>query len=221
MRRTTFVMVALAALTLSACGGGDDTADEESTTTAAPATTTTMATTTTEATTTTTEPPTTTTTQAEAGACLVGTWDLDSEDFVQQLADGMADAAGAGEVTVSFVGGSYTVTMSEDGTFAAERDEWSFEAATSEGAFRITIDGVDTGMWAVDGDTLTISDVESGSTVKAQAVVNGELVDLPGGTVPVADSDALGASSTYECSGDVLVVHADGGFTSTLTRIDG
>lgn len=209
-------------LVLAACSPSDETAADETTTTADEVTTTSGVeeTSTTQATTTTTEA--TTTTAAASGAdCLVGEWELDSEAFVEQLTTAMAEEVGGQDITIEFVGGSYTVSMGEGGTFTAVRDEWSWQTAMAEGTFRITIDGIDTATWSADAGSLTVSDIESSSVVTAQAEVEGELVDLPQSTVPLADTNAVGETTSYTCTGDTLTVESTEGFTSELTRVGG
>ena len=152
------------ALAVAACGGGsagttttsvDDVAE---TTEAEP-------TTTEQQTTTSTSEPTTTTTRVVTGAggdsCLTGVWELDSEAFMENLSSAFAAEADLQNVTVEFVGGSYTVTLTEDGEYTGVREEWAFQAVSPEGTFRLTIDGMDEGTWSAEGSTLTISEVES------------------------------------------------------------
>jgi hypothetical protein len=211
-------------LVLAACA----TDSEETTTTADADGTTTVSvdtTTTTEpGTTTTTTEATTTSTEAAAGggdqACLIGDWELNSEAFMESLSEAFSEEAGT-DLTIEFVGGSYIVSLSESGLFTGDRDAWAFQMSMQEGAFRITIDGLDTGSWEADGSTLAINDYESAAILNAQAVVDGELVDLPQGTVPMTDSSAVTPSSTYECSGDTLTVTAGEDFASEFTRLDG
>lgn len=222
MRGLTVLM--LFALLLAACSPADETAADETTTTADGATTTSVAevTTTTERATTTTAEETSTTVAAVGGAdCLVGEWELNSEAFLEQLTTAMADEVGGQEVSIEFVGGAYTVSMDEGGSFSAVRDEWSWQAVMSEGTFRITIDGIDTGSWSADAQSLTVSDIESNSVVTAQAEVEGELIDLPQSTVPLADTNAVGDTTSYTCSGDTLTVDSEEGFVSELTRVGG
>jgi hypothetical protein len=212
-------------LVLAACASESE---ATTTTSGADATATTSADTTTTAeptTTTTTTEATTTSSLAEAGgegdACLIGDWELDSEAFMESLSEAFGEQAGTDDLTIEFVGGSYVVSLTESGLFTGDRDEWAFETSMEEGAFRITIDGLDTGSWEADGSTLVLNDYESASILKAQAVVNGELVDLPQGTVPMTDSSAVTPSSTYQCSGDTLVITAEEDFRSEFTRVDG
>lgn len=213
------------AMVLAACSPAEETSAEEVTTTTgdeAP-TTTAAATTTTAEATTTTEAATTTTAAAAGGGpdCLVGDWELDSEAFLEQLTAAMEQEAGGQDVTLEFVGGSYVLSLSQGGLYTGDRDEWGFQMVMADGIFRITIDGLDTGSWEADEQSLTVSDVESASILTAQAEIDGELVDLPQGTVPLVDTNAIGETASYTCSGDSLTVESPGGFTSQLTRVGG
>ena len=209
--------VLLFALTLAACGG-----DDAATTTAAgepPATTQTTApvTTTSEAATTTTEAPTTT--QAVATSdCLVGSWELDSESFIQQVFAGTDTGfEELGEVTVSHGGGSFVVEMSEDGTYIGTRDEWKIRIESEEGAFVNMLDGTETGTWSVDGDTLTISSDVSDITVSFAAEVDGVLQELPFGGTQTTQTRAFTGSGGFSCSDDSFEATFDG-FTSVFSR---
>ena len=211
-----------AALVLAACTAET----EETTTTQADLTTAAVDdTTTTTSTPTTTTEATTSSAPAEAvgegESCLVGTWDLDSESFMQSLEGAFVEEAVLENVTVEFVEGSYTVTMSEGGSFTASRDDWSFQVVTSDATFRLTIDGSEQGSWTADGSTLTLTNVEGTLSVDAKAVVDGELVDLPTGSVPTIESSAIAESSSYECRDDALTVTVEEGFVSEFTRGDG
>ena len=221
MRGSTVLL--LLGLVLTACSPADETTADETTTTVDDDTTTSAgeATTTTQVTTTTTEATTTTAAAASGADCLVGEWELDSEAFVEQLTMAMAEEVGGQDITIDFVGGSYTVSLGEDGTFTAVRDEWGWQSAMSEGTFRITIDGTDAGTWSADAGSLTISDIESNSVVTAQAEVEGELIDMPQATVPLADTNAVGDTASYTCTGDTLTVESTEGFTSEFTRVGG
>lgn len=219
MRRLT--LPTLLVLVLASCSPADETAAETTTTGAEATTTEAPATTTTTVTTTTTTEPTTTMAAAAGGPdCLVGEWELDSEAFLEQLATAMAEESGGQDMTIDFAGGSYLVSMQENGQFLAEREDWSFEMGSPEGTFRVTIDGEDTGTWEADQSSLTVSNVETSSVLTTQAVVDGELVDLPQGTMPLTDTDAVGETSTYTCSGDTLTVESED-FTSQLNRVGG
>lgn len=216
-------LFALLALTVAACSPDDGATEAETTTTAGEAAVTSepAATTTTPDSTTTTSQPTTTMAAAGGASCLVGEWELDSEAFLEEMTSAMEEQAAGQDVVMEFVGGSYTVSLAESGIFLAQRDEWSFQMVMAEGTFRMTIDGTDTGSWAADEGSLTVSNVESASLLTAQAEVDGELIDLPQGTVPITDTNAVGETSAYTCAGDTLTVDSTEGFTSTLTRVSG
>jgi hypothetical protein len=209
------------ALMLAACGG-----DDATTTTAAAAgneapvttQTTAMATTTTEAPTTTTEAPTTT--QAALTAdCLVGTWELDSEAFIQQIFSSGEETGleELGEVTVSHGGGSFLVTMAADGSYVGERDNWQIRLSADEGTFVNTLDGEEAGTWSVTGDQLTVNSESSTIEVSFAAEVDGVLQELTfGGTQTVANRE-LGGSGPFSCDDDTLEVTFEGS-TSTFAR---
>lgn len=220
--RGVALLVALA-LFVAACGGesieSTTTAIEASTETTESAPTTEM-----ESTTTTTEPVTTTAGSASGvggDPCLAGVWELDSEAFMGNLTAAFAAEADLQNVTVEFVGGTYTVTLGEDGDYTGVREEWAFQAASPEGTFRLTIDGRDEGTWSAQGSTLTISDVESTATITAQAVVDGEVFDLPTGTAPTVEGNAVAEASSYECTDRRLTVSVEQGFVSVFARVSG
>ncbi len=211
-------------LTLAACGG--ESAETTTSTQDPDSQTTEAAVTTTERPTTTTTKPTTTTGEVASGGgggdtCLSGVWELDSEAFMENLTAAFAAEADLQGVTVEFVGGSYTVTLGENGDYLGVREEWAFQAVSPDGTFRLTIDGMDEGTWSSEGPTLTISEVESSATITAQAVVDGEVFDLPTGTAPTVEGDAVAESSSYECTDDRLTVTVGEGFVSEFTRIEG
>lgn len=211
-------------LTLAACGG--ESAETTTSTQDPDSQTTEAAVTTTERPTTTTTKPTTTTGEVASGGgggdtCLSGVWELDSEAFMENLTAAFAAEADLQGVTVEFVGGSYTVTLGENGDYLGVREEWAFQAVSPDGTFRLTIDGMDEGTWSSEGPTLTISEVESSATITAQAVVDGEVFDLPTGTAPTVEGDAVAESSSYECTDDRLTVTVGEGFVSEFTRMEG
>lgn len=211
------------ALIVTACGG--ETAESTTSTVEAVTDTTEVAPTTTERPTTTTTESVTTTRIATSGgggdSCLTGVWELDSEAFMENLSAAFAAEADLQNVTVEFVGGTYTVTLAADGGYTGVRDEWAFQAVSPEGTFRLTIDGMDEGTWSAEGPTLTISNLESTTSIAAQAVVDGEVLDLPAGTAPTVQGDAVAEASSYECTDDRLTVSVEQGFVSVFTRVAG
>lgn len=223
MRRLSPMIIVLL---LAACGGGEaettTTAASEAATTTAEATTTT----TTEATTTTTEAPTTTTTtepEMSAEECLVGTWDLDSEAFVDSLMSTMGTDL-PGEITSG--GGSYVVEMGADGSFEVTRDEWRYLIESPQGTLVAQIDGTESGTYEADGDTLTATTTGGDATISMGLLVDGELQDLPFPMEMDLATDAIAGTAQYECTDETLTVSSetegpDGGtleFQSVLLR---
>lgn len=204
MRRLSPMIIVLL---LAACGGGE----AETATTTAPEPTTTAAetTTTAEPTTTTTEAPTTTTTTApepSAEECLVGTWDLDSEAFVDSLMATMGTDL-PGEITSG--GGSYVVEMGADGSFEVTRDEWRYLIESPQGTLVAQIDGTESGTYEADGDTLTATTTGGDATVSMGLLVDGELQDLPFPMEMDLATDAIAGSAQYECTDETLTVSSE------------
>lgn len=209
------------ALLLTACGG-----DDAATTTTAGGGAADVTQTTEAETTTTTEAPTTTTTaaptttQAQVSAdCLVGTWELDSEAFIEQIFAG-ADETGfedLGEMTVSHGGGAFIVTMNEDGTYVGERDDWQIRLSADEGTFVTTLNGEEAGTWSAAGDQLTVTSESSTIQVSFAAEVDGELQELPFGGPETVASRELAGTGPFTCDNDTLEVAFEGG-TSTFDR---
>lgn len=223
MRRLLLPVIVFGLIT-AACsqsGSGDD--STTTTSTAPDETTTTVegveTTTTLEVTTTTAAPDTTTTTAVTAGGgddCLVGSWVLDSDAFVENFVSIFADA-GLPDAEVSALDGTFTVDMSSDGTFDAVRDGWGFSIAMAEGTVTIEINGTETGTWSTTGDTLTIGSDLSDLTVESSIELDGSVVPLPEGQLPVDTPSGIATDSTFECSGDVLTLTNEG-VESVMTR---
>lgn len=201
MRRLSPMIVVLL---LAACGGGEA---ETATTTALEPTTTAAETTTTAApTTTTTEATTTTTTtvpQPSAEDCLVGTWELDSEAFVDSLMATMGTDL-PGEITSG--GGSYIVEMDADGSITSTRDEWRYLIESTEGTLAVQLDGTETGTYTTDGDTITISITGGETSVTTGLLVDGELQELPFGPTQTFDAEPLEGAGTFDCAADTLTM---------------
>ncbi len=219
--RTSIAMLMAIAVSIAACGGDDaattttvggDAADvtqateaETTTTTEAPTTTTTEAPTTTEA--------------AVSADCLVGTWELDSEAFIEQIF-AAADETGfedLGEVTVSHGGGSFIVTMNDDGSYVGERDDWQIRLSADEGTFVTTLNGEEAGTWSTEGNQLTVTSESSTLQVSFAAEVDGVLQELPFGGPETVASRELGGTGPFTCDDDTLGVTFEGG-ASTFSR---
>lgn len=204
MRRLSPMIIVLL---LAACGSGE--AETATTTTPEPTTTAAETTTTTETpTTTTTEATTTTTTAPEPSAeeCLVGTWDLDSESFVESLMATMGTDL-PGEITSG--GGSYVVEMGADGSFEVTRDEWRYLIESPQGTLVAQIDGTETGTYEADGNTLTATTTGGDATVSMGLLVDGEPQDLPFPMEMDLATDAIAGSAQYECTDETLTVSSE------------
>ena len=205
-------------LVLAACGGG-----EATTTTAANGAGAASATTATSTTSAVAATPAPTTTVAEEPVggeeCLVGLWELDSEGFIAAIAEAFQDDPELGGTTIEFVGGTNVTELEASGTFWNDRDDWSFRFTTAEGAIRTTINGIDQGIYTVEGDQITISDVDGAAVVKLQAEVEGELVDIPFGSTGISQTDVWLGTGTYTCSGDSLTLMTDEGVTAAFIRV--
>lgn len=215
MRRALYPIL-VSTLILAACSGGDDGSDttttseaEQSSTTAAPATTTTA--------------PVSTTTSQEASAgqggggpdCLVGTWILDTDNFVDQMVSLLSAEEELEVDDISGTDGTYEVTMSFDGTWSGVREDWGFVIASSEGSFTIEMNGTDSGVWSATSDSLTVTVEESDTTVSATVEVEGQTFPLPESPVDLPES--IATDSDYTCDGDTLTVMNDGS-TTILNR---
>ena len=163
---------------------------------------------------------TTTTEAVAAGGCLVGTWELDSAAFIEQIFSAGAGETGfeeLGEVEITHGGGAFIVTMNEDGTYVGDRDNWQIRLSADEGTFVNTLDGEEAGTWSVDGDQLTVTSESSTIQVSFAAEVDGVLQDLPfGGTQTVASRE-LGGTGPFTCDDNTLEVTFEGS-TSTFAR---
>lgn len=204
LRSLTVSLVVL--VVAAACGSSSD----ETTTTTAPGSTTTAAATTGGDETTTTAADTTTSTETVAAAggpsCVLGSWVVDSDAFLEGLRQVFADEATGGEITE--INGTYTVEMSGDGTMSGERDEWGFTVLTTEGTVVISMDGTETGTWSATEDSITVETTTSDMNVSVSVEADGQVFTLTDS--PVAVPDVITSASQYSCDGDSLTVTSDG-----------
>lgn len=209
MRKLPSLLLVLA-LVAAACSGSSS--DTTTTSTEAGIPTTAVATTTTAA--------AVTTTEASAGGgdvdCLVGTWVLDSEAFVENFGSIFADA-GMPDAAVSPLDGSFIVDLSSDGSLEAERDEWGFRITMTDGTVVIEVNGTETGSWSADGLIMTVETDVSDIEVSAAIEVGGELIEMPAGQMPIETPPGIATGSDYTCSGDVLTL-TNAGVESVLNR---
>jgi hypothetical protein len=209
------ILALMILLMAAGCSGDDDAAD--STTTSTVESTAESTTTTTAARTTTTSTTTATTPSAPAGAeCILGEWELDSQAFFDSAFAEVQGSLGMEDAAFEHVSGTYRVTMTEDGTFLGDRDEWTFRFTLPEGSFQTIIDGTDTGSYVVAGDRITIGEVVSDTDVTFLAEAGGEVFEVPSG--PGIESDALGGEGAFTCSGDTMSVE-NNGIVSSFNRV--
>lgn len=211
MRTKTLLLFVALVMAVAGCGSS-----EETTTTTTEASGTTSAETTTTAADATTTTAAATTTMAEAAGgpeCLVGAWELDSDQFLEQMRQIFLEEAQISEV--SELGGSYTVVMSGDGTLTGERDNWGFSVVSSEGTVNISMSGTETGTWSATDSEITIQMTESDVQVSVTVEVDGQEISI--GNSPVDIPDAIAENASYSCEGDVLTVASED-FETVLNR---
>jgi len=194
MKRLTVIVVP--ALVAAACSSGSDpdvaevsttstTSSETSTTAAASA-----ATTTTTAATTTTD-----VVVADISSCVVGEWEMDSQQYFEAL-DGMTNTSGA-----------YVWLIGADGTFSIELRELTFQIPSLDGYAEMMQNGAETGTYTLVGNQLTTL---SESSEPLEITIDGVPFDLPVGSAPVAPPNADFSGAIVTCEGDVLTASAEG-----------
>jgi len=160
------------------------------------------------------------TTQSEGGGsgsdCLVGTWTLDTEAFVHNFDPIFADA-GIPDAEVTPLGGAFIIELEADGSLTGTREEWGFTFVTDQGNFTLQIDGTETGTWSAEASTLSVTTDSSDLDVAASIEVNGQVIEMPGGDLPIPVPEGIASDSQYDCSGDTLTL-TNGGVESILHR---
>jgi hypothetical protein len=144
--------------------------------------------------------------------CLIGTWELRSQEFLDQLATASEDL-----LRVEHEAGTYRVAFADDGTFRDLRQGWTFRGVTVDGDVITTIEADRTGPYTLGETTIELGRAEGPSSLRIQVEVGGVLTDLP---APAGGADDVsGATGTYECGGDLLTIEA-GSRTSTFDRVE-
>ncbi len=174
-------------------------------------------TTTPETSTTTTTAPTTTTTTTEGelagAACVPGVWELESQAFVDSLAS-VAGSPGAG---LKFAGGTYRMTITEEGTYASVRDGWSLSINDPEGTMTMVFDTEESGSVTWDDTTMTYAEEETSSVTDLTLILEagGITQELPIASLPSAvlaqfpEPELMSGTATYACEDDSLVIEPD------------
>ncbi|MCC2315434.1 hypothetical protein [Cellulomonas xiejunii] len=140
--------------------------------------------------------------------CLLGTWRLDLAAMQDDLRR-VLGAAGEGAVEVT-VDGTTTYEFADGGAFAADVDSSSAMTMSGDGV-ELTSEsrstGDLTGRWALTGDQLTISDVDSsGLDVTTSGTLDGEDLELPEGSAEDAIEALPPTASTATCSASTLTL---------------
>jgi len=148
---------------------------------------------------------------AEGGGCLVGTWELRSQEFLDQLATDSEDL-----LRVEHEGGTYRIAFDDDGTFQDLREGWTFRGVTVDGDVITTIEADRSGPYTAGATTIELGRAEGASSLRIQTEVDGVLTDVP--TPAGGADDVSGSTGVYTCAGDVLTLEA-GSRTSTFDRV--
>lgn len=150
-------------------------------------------------------------------SCVVGTWVLDDEAFIEQVFEEILSDDTLGITAINPQGGESATTFNANGTVEALRTDWGFEMVTEEGTFDIVINGTQTGTWEIEGNKLLLDlDGDDAFDVQATVTVDGVVTELPQAPVDLPD-EAFSSSSDFTCSGDTLAITNEG-ITSTFAR---
>ncbi|QGQ18577.1 hypothetical protein GC089_04090 [Cellulomonas sp. JZ18] len=142
--------------------------------------------------------------------CILGTWQVDTaalqESMAQLFALGGEELSGM-SMTVT---GEGTYEFAEGGAFSTTSDMTSGVSMSVEGMEIVTegtSTGTMTGTWALEGDQLTLSDLDtSGLTVTTTGTMNGDPIDIPEGSAEGAMQAAPPTASTVACTEDTLTL---------------
>ncbi len=146
--------------------------------------------------------------------CVVGTWELDSERFFEDLVATMAPEEIEGEFT--YVSGVTRLVLGPDASFVTQRDMWTFAVASDSGVLELTITDEQSGTYALDGVEMSTL-IEASEPPEVTMTVNGEPFVVPGGASPVAPPEAEFSGATVACDGGALVATTEE-FSSYWTR---
>lgn len=211
------IVAAVVMLVAAACSSSS--ADTTTTTTAGGAGTTTSSSAapgTTAASTTTTETPPDQSSADGLAGCVIGTWELDSQHFFDQIADELADEGE--DAKFEYLGGAYQIAAMADGTFTSSRIDWSFGAMSEFGDIEITVNHVQEGTYTVDGGTLSTNVPGGGEAADVEIKIDGVPFDAPGGVSPIEPPDASFETAAPDCGDDTMTITFEG-YTSIWNRV--
>lgn len=147
--------------------------------------------------------------------CVVGTWRLQTQPFLDQIM-----ALIPMDMQAVDLGGDYMLEFRADGTFEGRREAWTFGVTTPQGVARTRIDSVERGTWGVSGgNQLFIDETSSEVSVEATVEAAGQVMRLPSG--PVDDAGISSGRGPYTCDADTLTISTtqEGRtITATLSR---
>jgi hypothetical protein len=132
--------------------------------------------------------------------CIVGTWRLQTQPFLDQIMQFVPlDAEARDE------GGNYFVEFRADGSFEGRREAWSFAVTTPQGLARTRIDSVERGTWGITGgNQLFINESSSDASVETSVEAAGRVISLPAG--PVDDAGISGGQGPFTCERSTLTI---------------
>jgi len=163
-------------------------------------------------TTTVTAAPTTTVAVAsDVSSCVVGEWEMDSQQFFDDVFASLPAALPADEAIGEFTyaSGAYVLLIGADGTFSSERREWTFQVASEDGDLEMTVDGAEAGTYTLVGGQLTTV-TETTAPLAISMAIDGVPFEFPTGFAPVTPPNAEFSGATVTCEGDVLTASAEG-----------
>ncbi len=216
MRKLTMIL-ALGLVTAACSGGASDTGADTTATTSGDATTTTSTTTST-----TVRADTTTSSSSAPGggtdneSCLVGTWVLDGDLFLEAIVEAMEEEEDLEGATFSHVDGEYVAIIQGDGTFIDRRTDWTIGVTSDFGDMAFVINDEQTGTWSADNGTITVS-VSSDTPSEPEIYLDGVKFEFPLGVVPMSPPDVEWVSAAYVCDGNTLTMTSEG-FDSVWNR---
>lgn len=157
---------------------------------------------------TTTVPPTTApVASVNLAECVVGTWDLDSQPFLDQLSE-MASPGGSagGEIPLEFthLDGKIQLTLGQDGTLTSRMLDWTFGTVTPMGSLDLKMNQTQEGTYTLDGDTLTTQISDIGSLADIEFSVDGKPFEFPAGIVPIEPPDMPIGTVQPTCGDDIM-----------------
>ncbi|MCZ7532122.1 MAG: hypothetical protein M5U23_01720 [Acidimicrobiia bacterium] len=157
-------------------------------------------------------PETTTTTAAPATGgladCVIGSWELDAANFMDQISESLADSEEPSELV--YLGGVYRITADADGTFTDERIDFSFGVETDFGNMELTINHKQVGTYTIDGDTMSTVIPGGQGAPDVQISIDGVPFDPPGGIMPIEAPEASFEAVTPDCGDNTMSVTSEG-----------